>query len=172
MTRQEELTINVQPRKKERNVNNQPTRKSRKRKGRIIALLLGVGIAIFTLIVQHFTDPVSTSFIKPLKYVFVFGGFYYALSQYKQVLPKNRIFRKGAVLGIIMSLYLAFSLVATLSLSALVFPAEEFTKYNKEITQFSQFITFDALLFVETFVFGIIISFICLQGLKDTNRTA
>lgn len=126
-------------------------------------------MAIYTILIQSFSSPETISYLKPFRYLLLLGIFYVLFKNYKNALPEGRIFKKGAVLGIYMSAIAAIISVAVIALAE--FAGFEFNKFNQEVDTFSEFITMDWILFFETFVFGIIASFICLQGLKATNRT-
>ncbi|MEM8528484.1 MAG: hypothetical protein AAGG68_27830 [Bacteroidota bacterium] len=141
------------------------------RKGITNGIFLGVTIAIFSLLVELAASSEAAAYFKPAKYLFMLGAFYYTLKNYKKTLPKGEIFKRGAVLGIYMSITTALVVFGLMALFQVVLPGVEFSKYTEEIDSASKAIFFDWILLVETFVFGIIISFIVLQGIKDTNRT-
>jgi len=141
------------------------------RKGIVNGILLGVAIAMYSLLVQLAAPSEIAAYFKPVKYLFMLGAFYYTLNNYKKTLPKGEIFKRGAVLGIYMSAATAFTAFALMSLFEVLFSGVEFSQYTEEIDSVSEAIIFDWILLVETFVFGIIVNFIILQGLKDSNRT-
>jgi len=134
-------------------------------------ILLGLVVALYSLFIQIIAPSESAAYFKPVKYLFMLGAFYYTLKNYKERLPKGEIFKRGSVLGIYMSIATALTVFALMSLFQVLFPSIEFSQYTQDIDSDSKAVIFDWMLLVETFVFGIIINFIILQGLKDTNRT-
>jgi hypothetical protein len=130
------------------------------------ALLMGVLMGGYTVMVQYNTDTSTASFLKPVKYLIMLGGLYLLLNRYKRETNNEFIFFKGALLGVYTSIAIAISLVVTLDLSQWAFQSLEISKYNRVIDSFSEVITYNWILLAETFVFGIISTFVVLQGLK------
>ncbi len=137
--------------------------------GRNQGLKLGALMAVFLILVQIIFNPENVGYVKPGKYLIMLGMFYSTLITYKKGLERGQIYRKGFVLGIYMSAVAAITLVAILTGLQFVFQSFDFSKFFQTVDTTAEMIIFDWILLLETFVFGIIITFILLQGLKDTS---
>ncbi|MEM9849930.1 MAG: DUF4199 domain-containing protein [Bacteroidota bacterium] len=141
-------------------------------KGRAIrnGLLAGVIMALYVFLIEASADPETISFLRPISYLFMLIVFYQAIKRYKNDLLTGRIFKRGAVLGIYMSAVTAIALVGVLIALELVFYDMELNLFTREVDTFNEVIIFDWILLFQTFVFGIIATFISLQGLKGPRR--
>lgn len=135
------------------------------------SIITAVLMVMYIFAVQTYNTPESASYLKPVSYLIMFSSFYLTLKSYKKSLPKGKIFFKGALLGLYMSAITAGVLVSLMTILQVVFQEGHFSKFTREIDTFAEMVTFDWILFFQTFVFGIIINFIVLQGIKDTNKT-
>ncbi len=133
------------------------------------SVLVGVLITFYILIIQYFFNSELASYIKQGKYLFIFILFYKVFTNYKQLLPEGSIFQKGIVLGLYMSMFISLAYTVSLTLLGYGIGQIEIIKYEESINTFNKLITFDWMLLFETFVISNIVSFICLQGLKDSN---
>ncbi|MEM9886004.1 MAG: hypothetical protein AAF849_08935 [Bacteroidota bacterium] len=134
-------------------------------------IIAGVVMAIYVFIVEASTDPRGTSYLRPISYIFMLGIFYFALKNYKAKLPKGKIFKRGAVMGIYMSTVAAIVLVGLMALLEFFFLEIGFSVFNREVHTLGEAVVFDWILLAQTFVFGILSTFVVLQGIKDTHRT-
>ncbi|MEL6941350.1 MAG: hypothetical protein AAFO82_01670 [Bacteroidota bacterium] len=167
--RQERITIT-----REKNVKKAGTDQSNKvvyNKALRNSIITAALMAAYLFIVQIIASPETASYIKPASYLIMLGMFYFTLKDYKSQLPKGKIFTKGSLLGLFMSAITSAILVAVMTALKFIFGNVEFSKFTKEVDTFNEMITFDWILLFQTFVFGIIVTFIVLQGIKDSNRT-
>jgi hypothetical protein len=93
-----------------------------------------------------------------------------ALKDLKVKLPKHKIFIKGLPLGLGISL-IAASLLAALNIILIfVTPSHSFHAFGIEPSSLNQEVMMTSIYFVETFVYGSIITFILLQFMKERVR--
>jgi hypothetical protein len=137
--------------------------------GRAIAAggVAGLAMALYLLLVEFLTPEGAGSFIKMGKYLLAAPVFYIALKAYKTHVPKGKIFKRGIVYGAAMSLAAAVVTFGLASLFHLVLPEVEVSQNLREVDTAREKLVLDWLLLFETFVFGMVITFIILQGLKD-----
>ena len=150
---------------------NEQTRKNSYNKEYTNAIWTAVLMTLYTFLIEFFVSSEMASYLKPASYLIMLGFFYVSLRDYKKRLPKGKIFTKGTSLGLYMSAITSVVLMVLMTLLQFIFQQVSFSKFTKEINTVSEMITFDWILLLQTFVFGIIVTFIILQGIKDTSRT-
>ncbi len=131
-------------------------------------LAAGLLMAAF-LIVMQVTNNDYSPFVKLSKYFLLAIPIVLALKLYKEKYSGD-IFIKGVSLSAKLSLIAGCTLVLINLLLYMVSPDLAFSKYSLEPTSIIQMIVISAIIFFETFVFGNLISFICLQYLKDRYK--
>ena len=131
-------------------------------------LAAGLLMAAF-LIVMQVTNNDYSPFVKLSKYFLLAIPIILALKLYKEKYSGD-IFIKGVSLSAKLSLIAGCTLVLINLLLYMVSPDLAFSKYSLEPTSIIQMIVISAIIFFETFVFGNLISFICLQYLKDRYK--
>jgi hypothetical protein len=93
-----------------------------------------------------------------------------ALKDLKSKLPKDKIFIKGLPLGLGISLIAASLLAALNIILILIAPSHSFHAFGIEPKTLNQEVMMTSIFFVETFVYGAIITFILLQFMKERVR--
>jgi hypothetical protein len=126
-------------------------------------------MAVYLMIFQ-FSGNDYSPFLKLFKYIILGGAIAAALVSYKNSLPDKKIFFKGMAVGNKLSAIAAIILVAANIFLFLLSQDMSFSKYGLEPNSFSQAIVVSGILFFETFVFGMIITFATLQFLKEHVR--
>lgn len=136
----------------------------------LVGSAAGLVMALYLLLVEFiFADGVS-SFVKLGKYIFMVPLFYFALRAYKARIPKGKIFKRGIVYGAAMSAAAGLVIMGLAVLFQLLFPEVETSQYLREVDTPEEEIALDWILIFETFVFGMVITFIILQGIKDPRE--
>lgn len=130
-------------------------------------LIAGAAMALFVFLI-HIGEGSSPTWLQFFKYVILGGVLYYALSFYKKSLNKVSIFKEDMQLGG------TITVVAALSLLAANFLFFSFglgvSKFNIETSTFPDFMLIGGTEFFMTLVFGMVLTFICLQALKERSR--
>lgn len=132
-------------------------------------IIAGTLMAMYLMIFQ-FTGNDYSPFLKLFKYLILGGAIVTALVSYKNSFPNKRIFIKGIAIGNKLSAIAAIILVAINIFLFLLSQDMSFSKYGLEPISFSQVIVVSGILFFETFVFGMILTFATLQLLKESIR--
>jgi hypothetical protein len=140
--------------------------------GNLLGLISGLLMGVF-LVLLEVLGAGSNEGLKMVKYVFMGGLLFYGLSSYKKSLPDGKIFKNGILLGLYTSFIAAISLLL-FSVIITGFSGGEiaFSKFTMDASSgFSQMITLEIVLLFEVIVFGMILTFISLQYLKDGTPT-
>lgn len=140
--------------------------------GRNTGLLTGAIIAVFAFLVESFVSNEYSAYIIPLGFIVMGILFYRALVEYKHSLQDDTIFRNGMLLGGYMSIISAVVVTGLVALFHAIFRNVEPSTFTEEVETVGQFAVFNGILFFETLVFGILITFIILQGIKGKSRTS
>jgi hypothetical protein len=140
--------------------------------GHLSGLISGILMGMF-LIILELTGQGANEGLKMVKYVFLGALLFYSLSAYKKSLPDGKIFKNGILLGLYTSFIAALSLIIFSALITGLTGGEiAFSKFTLDASAgLSQLLTLDILLFFEVIVFGMILTFISLQYLKDRKPT-
>lgn len=129
-------------------------------------LIAGALMSLFVFL-THLGDGGGATGLQFFKYIILGGVLYYALSFYKKSLNKVSIFKEDMQLGGMITV------VAALTLLAANFLFFSFglgvSKFNVETVTFPDFALIGGTEFFMTLVFGMVLTFICLQGLKERS---
>ena len=128
--------------------------------------LTASGVMMAFLLFMEFTDN-HGPFVNFMSYIPLAIILFVALKDLKTRLPKDRIFIKGLPLGLGISL-VAASFLTVLNICLIIFaPSHSFHAFGIEPVSLNQEVMMTSIFFVETFVYGAIITFILLQFLKE-----
>ncbi len=131
-----------------------------------LGLIGGAAMSIYLLTINAlgFEDSVG---VKYLKYFILLGILIYGLNSQKERLGKAYTFRSGMAYGLFISLVSATVLLVASLLSYGLADSLAFQKFNIDGGEFGLTAVVGALIFIETFVYGMIMTFITLQFLKN-----
>lgn len=122
-----------------------------------------------TLLLFQFAGLDYSPFLKLSKYLLLAFPIVISLNIYKKKLNED-VFVKGFGLGAKLSLAAGISLAVINFIIFAISPEYAFSKYTIEPTSLPQVGLISAVLFIEVFVIGGIITFITLQYLKEKSR--
>lgn len=133
-------------------------------------LIGGLAMAAYLALLQ-LTGTADSTMLKMVKYIPFAILLYVGLKRYKMYLPKGKLFFKGLGFGTVVSAYSAIITAASMTFLYAAHPeGVEITKFQSSVTNMLQMLVVDGMLILEIFVFGMITTFICLQGLKENPR--
>lgn len=113
------------------------------------------------------TDNIGWDFLKYLVLAFALGRL---LKEYKTYLPAGKVFKDGLVLGMYTSFVVAITMTAVNLIVGLIGLEYGFLqKYGMEADSFGHTLLINGLMIFECVVFGMILTFIWLQLLKDAK---
>ena len=133
--------------------------------GTLWGVIAGVGMAFFLFLLDLVSVENSIG-LKFIKYLILFGILAYGLNTYKKRIGENFQFKKGIVLGAVISLVSAISLVILDVIAYAISDDFAFNKFGVEPSSGIELATIAAMVFFEAFVYGMIITFIILQLIK------
>lgn len=133
--------------------------------GLTAGLLMGVYLLFLQL--AGAGDAVALKF---LKYLILAGCLGWGLWRYRSVDRSGKFFSRGIVLGALTTFYAAVSLIAVGFLAGAVAPELAFEKFSLRVNSPGDLLVTNIAIFFEVLVFGLVITFIGLQYLK--NRSA
>ena len=108
--------------------------------------------------------------LKLISYFFLGGFIVASLVQYKSRAKDRKIFFKGMFLGNKLSFFAGVTLVLLNFVLFIVSKDYAFSKYTIEPTTITQLLMVSFALLFETIVFGMIVTFVTLQYLKEPVR--
>jgi hypothetical protein len=136
------------------------------RTGNRLGLISGILMSIF-LFALDFLELGSSSGMKMLKYVILGGILLYGLQMYKRTLPKGQIFKKGILFGLYTTFISAITLIAAILVAYSLIPGFSLIKFSLEAVSLKDILLLEGVVFFEILIFGMILTFIWLQYLKD-----
>lgn len=134
--------------------------------GRNTGILTGVIIAVYAFLLESVISAEYSAYLIPIGFIAMGVLYYRALSSYKVTLKGNSIFKNGMLLGSYMSVITAILVAGLVAIFHVIFTRVKPSAFTEEVETVGQFAVFNGILFFETLVFGIIITFIILQGIK------
>lgn len=129
-------------------------------------LISGAIMGLYLVLLNAFTEDPST-FAKFMKHLVMIPLIGMAISAYKRALPEGKIFKDGLKLGLLISAITAVTLSMLNFILYFIAPALTFEQFMNESNDLGSVFINSAYLFVEVFVFGLIITFCWLQFKKD-----
>ncbi|PHN07657.1 hypothetical protein [Flavilitoribacter nigricans] len=136
-------------------------------KGTTYGLTAGAIMGAISLIISSLVgeDNVGWDFVKYLALGLVLGQL---LNKYKSFLPSGKVFKDGMVLGMFTS-FVAAVTMAAINLVVSLFGLESgvLQKFGLEVNSFMDSVMINGLMIFECLVFGLILTFVWLQLLKD-----
>jgi len=140
------------------------------RDGTIWGIAGGVGMAIFLVVAQLVSgDSIALKFFK---YIALAGVLIFGLSIQRSALQEDYNFKNGIMLGA----YTTFVSAITLALMNIFifFTMSNFTfsKFSVEADSFGNVMLLSGVLFFEVLVFGMVVTFCCLQFIKPKRPVA
>jgi hypothetical protein len=130
-------------------------------------MLAGLGMGLYLVLINLLAQG-PHPLLSFLKYLILGGFLAVILYQYKKASPAGKTFKNGIRLGLFTSLVAALMLLA---FNVLVFASAKelviITKFQLAADNLFNAVIINGVLFFETLVFGMILTFICLQFLKD-----
>jgi hypothetical protein len=131
-----------------------------------LGLLAGIAMSIYLLAINAlgFNESIG---VKYLKYFILLGTLIYGLNKQKDTLGSAYTFRSGMGFGLFISIVSAAVLLVASLLSYGLTDSLAFQKFNINGGKFGYTAVVGALIFIETFVYGMIMTFINLQFLKN-----
>ena len=136
-----------------------------KRAGVMTGFLIAMQLLFF-----QFTNHDYSPGLKTLVYLLLGIGIFFLIKQIKERENKKRIFRKGMIIGNLMSLFTGLTLVIINILIYSVSQDLAFSKYSIEPHKLTELLVVSGAIFFEILVFGLISTFISLQFLKEKAR--
>lgn len=133
------------------------------RQGLLAGLLMGI-----YLLVLRFAGYGGQLALDMLKYLILAAVLGYSLYDYRGFLPRGRFFGNGILLGLLITFVSAITLIGFLLVS-FAFGADvtgSIGKFAIDIDTVSEILVLHGALFFEVLVFGMILTFIWLQGFK------
>jgi len=137
------------------------------RKGAVYGLTAGLIMSAVALIIGLLAGPESLGwdFLKYLVLGFVLGRL---LSLYKAYLPSGKVFKDGILLGLYTAFVAALTMAAVNLIVGLAgMETGILQKFGLEAATFGEALALNGLLIFECLVFGLILTFVWLQLLKD-----
>lgn len=131
------------------------------RRGLQAGLLMGL-----YLVLIHFLPIIDGKTLRFLKYLFLAGILAVTLSRAKTFFPRVTFFKKGILLGIVTTFFSAVTLLFVNFGSYALIPGFSLEKFQMTADDLGSFFIINGTLFFEVLVFGVILTFICLQYLK------
>lgn len=131
------------------------------RRGLQAGLLMGL-----YLILIHFLPIEDGKTLRFLKYLLLAGILAVTLSRAKTFFPRVTFFKKGILLGIVTTFFSAITLIFVNFGSYALIPDFSLEKFQLTADDLASFFVINGTLFFEVLVFGMILTFICLQYLK------
>jgi hypothetical protein len=131
------------------------------RRGFQAGLLMG-----FYLILVQLLPVEDGKTLRFLKYLFLAGILAVTLSRAKSFFPPVTFFKKGILLGIVTTFFSAVTLLFVNFGSYALIPDFSLEKFQLIADDLASFFVINSALFFEVLVFGLILTFICLQYLK------
>lgn len=132
------------------------------RKGMVAGLLMGAYLLILQVGVAE-----PSSLLRFLKYLILAAVLGFSIYQYREHLPKGKVFRNGILLGLYITFVSALTLVAFNGLVYAVNADWAIDKFSLEPGSLGEFLVIDGVLFFEILVYGLILTFIWLQYFKS-----
>lgn len=131
----------------------------------------GLVMAVFLVLTQLMSSEGSIA-LKFFKYIALGAVLLFGLSTQRSYMQENYRFKDGMMLGAFMTLISSITLV----LSNIVLYATTdnlaFDKFSKTADSFGNVMLLNGVIFFEVLVFGMIITFVCLQSLKPERPRA
>ena len=135
--------------------------------GLFSGLIMGGISLLISLIVGE--DRIGWDFLKYLVLGLALGQL---LNTYKTYLPEGKVFKDGMQLGIYTSFVAAVTMaVLTLVISLLGVESGILQKYGLESDSVGDALLINGLMVFECLVFGMILTFVWLQSLKDPTQS-
>ena len=126
-----------------------------------------MGGAIMFFVIEILNHNVKDIWVN---YIFKFGVLVpflaYYLNLYKKHVEKGEFFYKGLIRGLILSAVIAFTYFGLNFLGYAISPTLAIVRDGFEINSMTDFLLINWIYFYELFVFGIITSFVLIQGMK------
>lgn len=135
------------------------------RKGIGGGLIAGAGMGLYLFIIEALFGEPSMA-VKFSKYFILAAVLGYFLVQTRKQTRDRLFFKRGALLGLLISVVSAITLIAINSFAVLVGSEIAFDKFNVDSSTIGNSLLVDGVLFFEIIVYGMILSFIWLQYLK------
>jgi len=136
------------------------------RYGNTQGLVAGSIMAAYLLLLQAFGFDHSPG-LKMVKYLFLGLILYRALQSYRDYLPEGQLFKFGIGLGAYITVISSLVVLAGNILAYSIGDRFAFNKFTFESHNMAEVLLIDGILFFEIWVFGMILTFICLQALKS-----
>ncbi len=121
------------------------------------------------LVLLELSNSDHTIWLKFVKYIFLAMILGILLKNAKNYYPPVAFFKQGIKLGAGTSIIAGLVLMGFNFLLFLVMPDLSLNKFSLEASNIGQLIILDVVILFEIFVYGMIITFICLQFLKYQN---
>ncbi len=137
------------------------------RNGLIAGALMGTYLTLL-----QFANIENSIWLKFVKYLFLMMVLGIVLKNAKNYYPPVSYFRQGLKIGAGISV-IAASVLMVLNIILFSFDADlSFNKFSLEAQNIGQLMILDVTILFEVFVYGMILTFICLQFLKYQNPKA
>ncbi|MGB3546677.1 MAG: DUF4199 domain-containing protein [Saprospiraceae bacterium] len=136
------------------------------RRGRNYGILTGVIMAVYLVIINVALNDPSFLANLPMHLVFIpILGL--ALNAYKRYLPEGKIFKDGIQLGGYIAGTAAVTIIIINAILSLISPKLSFQQFYNEGNSFPDVMINGIMLAMTVFVFGMLITFIYIQFMKD-----
>lgn len=134
-------------------------------------VLGGVLMGAYLLVLQ-LSNTDHTIWLKFVKYLFLAAVLGVALVKAKDYFPPVTYFKRGIQVGAGIAVFSGLTLMAINFALYFLNPELAFNKFNLEAKNIGEIIILDVVILFETFVYGMILTFICLQFLKYPRKGA
>jgi hypothetical protein len=134
--------------------------------GNKLGLISGILMSLFLFALDYLALG-SSSGMKMLKYVILGGILLHGLRMYKHTLPKGQIFKQGILFGAYTTFVSALTLIAAILVAYSLIPDFSLIKFSLEAATLKDILLLEGVVFFEILIFGMILTFIWLQYLKD-----
>ena len=125
----------------------------------------GLGMAAF-LVLGQLMVPEGSIALKFFKYISLGAVLIFGLSMQRSYMQDDYKFRDGMLLGAFTTLVSAITLIICNIVLFATTDSFAFDKFSKTADSFGNVMLLNGVIFFEVLVFGMIITFICLQSLK------
>ena len=129
----------------------------------------GALMALFLVILEATVPEDTAAGLRFLQYLILGGMLYYALSYTRDHYPQTGYFQEGMQIGAGISVISALTVIAVNLISFMLGTSMTLEKYSRGNESVGEFLSTNGILFFEIFVFGMILTFICLQYLKTRS---
>ena len=129
-------------------------------------LMAGLFMGVYLLFLQMSMADGSVGWTFA-KHLFLAGFLGWGLWKYHEIDDSTKFFQRGILLGAMTTFYAALTLVAVAFAVAGIAPDLAFDKFGQAIDSPSDLIVTNTALFLEVLVFGMVLTFIWLQYLKN-----